>query len=219
MNKDIVISLFDKTGKMVQPWYEAGYKCYIVDIQHDFYWDDPHIRQLNLGSNGGSIHTVRHDLSHPWLPPFDINRVKIVFAFPPCDHLSYSGNRWHRGKGLRALAEAITLFATAAEMCEFIKAPYMIENPESKIELYWRKHDHDFHPAHYNNIEPGDNYTKKTCLWVGNDFVMPRYDMNEDLFEDEPDNRIHFASPSQERSNVRAETPVGFSRAVYEYNR
>lgn len=212
--KDIVISLFDKTGNMVQPWASEGYECYIVDIQHPHNWDNPHISEY-----GENIFAVRYDLSRPWLPEFDLDRVKAVFAFPPCDHLSYSGNRWHRGKGLRALADAITLFATAAEMCEFMQAPYMIENPESKIELYWRKHDHDFHPAHYNNYEPEDNYTKKTCLWTGNGFVMPPYNMNEDLFLEAPDNRIHFESPSADRGNIRSSTPLGFARAVYEFNK
>ena len=31
--KDVVISLFDVTGKMVHPWLDAGYECWIVDLQ------------------------------------------------------------------------------------------------------------------------------------------------------------------------------------------
>lgn len=30
----IVLSLCDRTGVMVQPWIEAGYKALIVDMQH-----------------------------------------------------------------------------------------------------------------------------------------------------------------------------------------
>ena len=32
--KDVVISLFDVTGKMVQLRLGAGYECWIVDLQH-----------------------------------------------------------------------------------------------------------------------------------------------------------------------------------------
>ena len=30
----IVMSLYDLTGKFVEPWAKAGYDCYCVDIQH-----------------------------------------------------------------------------------------------------------------------------------------------------------------------------------------
>lgn len=33
-NKPIVISLFDCSGVMVEPWLDAGCECFIVDIQH-----------------------------------------------------------------------------------------------------------------------------------------------------------------------------------------
>jgi len=32
--RDTVISLFDLTGIMVQPWLDAGYEAWIVDVQH-----------------------------------------------------------------------------------------------------------------------------------------------------------------------------------------
>jgi hypothetical protein len=32
--KDTVISLYDVTGKMVEPWLDAGFECWIVDLQH-----------------------------------------------------------------------------------------------------------------------------------------------------------------------------------------
>ena len=30
----IVISLFDYSGRFVEPWAAAGYTCYCVDVQH-----------------------------------------------------------------------------------------------------------------------------------------------------------------------------------------
>ena len=34
MKKDIAVFLFDVSGVMAQPWLDAGYECWIVDIQH-----------------------------------------------------------------------------------------------------------------------------------------------------------------------------------------
>lgn len=62
----------------------------------------------------------------------------------------------------------------------------------------------------------GDGYTKRTCLWTGNGFVMPVPQRDGSLGA--PDNRIHFASPGPERANFRSATPMGFARAVFDAN-
>jgi hypothetical protein len=154
------IFLYDLTGVMAEPWANAGYDCYLFDIQHpEGITPDP--IQENTWLIGG-------DLSKGVpLPPGVKERIAFVAAFPPCDHLSVSGARWFKGKGLRKLAWSIELFATAAEFCEESGAPYLIENPVSTISSYWRKPDHSFHPHYFTRIAPEDNYTKKTCLWTG----------------------------------------------------
>lgn len=141
----------------------------------------------------------------------------MVFAFPPCDHLAVSGARWFKGKGLRMLSRSIALFATAAEFCEWAAAPYLIENPVSSISSYWRKPDYIFHPYQFTGYHEEDNYTKKTCLWTGNGFVMPESNRKPDLGE--PDNRIFMTPPSPDRPALRSMTPKGFARAVFEANR
>ena len=162
------------------------------------------------------------DLLDPTLEQFDYyarGNVSFVSCFPPCTDLSVSGARWMKGKGLRALAQAIEFFATSADVCERMGAPYLIENPRSTISTYWRKHDHSFHPCHYSGYAHGDEfYTKETNLWVGHGFVMPPRQMINDLF-DEPDKTyIHHQPPGEERANIRSATPLGFARAVYLYN-
>ena len=158
----------------------------------------------------------------PWdamkgAPAFPAN-VAFVFAFPPCTHLAVSGARWFQGKGLRALAESIEMFAVAAEICEASGAPYMIENPVSTISSYWRKPDHTFHPYEYTAFDLGDHYSKKTCLWVENGFVMPEKSRDGSLDGIKPDNRIHAAPPSDDRADFRSATPMGFARAVFRAN-
>lgn len=199
----IAVSLFDYTGNMLKPWHEAGYTCYALDLQHD-------------NKNKDGINRVNYDLSKPWLPPFSADDISIVFAFPPCDHLSVSGARWFKGKGLRKLADSIHLFATAAEFCEWSHAPYMIENPVSTISTYWRKPDYVFNPSDYTGFCRADNYTKKTCLWTGNGFVMP--EPNKDNSLGLPDDRIHKMPPSKDRKNLRSATPMGFAIAVLKAN-
>jgi hypothetical protein len=203
----IVISLFDKTGNMARPWAEAGYKCYCFDIQHE---------QQEIQE--GNTVFIKWDAlnSRNYLPDiFPLKEIAAVFAFPPCTHLSVSGARWFKGKGLRLLAQSIEMFAVATEICEASDAPYLIENPVSTISTYWRKPDHTFHPHHFTAFEPQDNYTKQTCLWTGNGFVMPE---KRTIDLSAPDNRIHAAKPSAERADFRSATPMGFARAVFEAN-
>lgn len=196
------IFLFDKTAVMARPWAEAGFDCYCVDLQHP-----------KGETRDGRIVRVGADI-HRWVPPLG---RPIVFgaAFVPCTHMAVSGARWFKGKGLYALADSIALFARAAEIMEATGAPYLIENPVSTISSYWRKPDHTFHPWQFAHIEPGDNYTKQTCLWTGGGFVMP-HGLLEPVSP--PDNRIHHAPPSDERANFRSATPAGFARAVFETN-
>lgn len=111
------------------------------------------------------------------------------------------------------------MFATAAEFCEASGAPYMIENPVSTISTYWRKPDHTYSPweySGYSSTPMDDNYTKKTCLWVGGGFVMPP--KHADAALPPPDDRIHKASGGKNQAYVRSVTPKSFGRAVFLYN-
>lgn len=191
----IVLSLCDYTGNMVQPWLEAGYECWIVDTRHE------------LGEHrDGCLVRVGADV-RDWLPP--LREYVITFAFPPCTHLAVSGARWFKMKGLRSLANAIDIFGACVRICEWSKAPWMVENPVSVISSHYRKPDFVFDPCDY-----GDPWTKRTCLWTGCGFVMP------------PKNRvcptmgskIHLMPPSADRGNLRSVTPMGFANAVYSSN-
>lgn len=207
---DIAVFLFDFTGVAAQPWLDAGYECWIVDVQHPPAYDTGGVTDC------GSLKKVHADLSRTWMPPFDRDRIAFVAAWPPCDHLAVSGARWFKGKGLRRLSDSIAMFATAAEFCEWSRAPYIIENPVSTISSYWRKCDYTFSPEQFTGFRPEDNYTKKTCLWTGGGFVMPPEFRAEGL--PDPDDRIHKCAPSEDRKNIRSATPKGFSEAVFRAN-
>lgn len=204
--KDVILCLYDLTGNMARPWIDAGYTAVLVDLQHP----------AGITQDGNVIR-IGADIRNGWLPPRDmIDRIAFVAAFPPCDHLAVSGARWFKGKGLRKLALSVDLFATAAELCEWLGVPYIIENPVSTISTYWRKPDAIFHPNHFTLLEPDDNYTKTTCLWTGCGFVMPS--SQQDFTIGAPDDRIHKAPPGADRANFRSATPLGFARAVFAAN-
>ena len=198
------VFLFDVSGRMAKPWAEAGYECIIVDIQH------PEGMETD-----GNIVKVHADLLHS-VPDILPAKPDFVACFPPCTDLSLSGAAWFKGKGLRRLADSISMFATAADYCESTGAPYLIENPMSTISTYWRPPDHKFHPCQYSGYHLADNYTKETWLWTGGGFVMPPMDMPLDL---EIDTKyIHNQPPGPERANIRSATPMGFAKAVFKYN-
>lgn len=198
----VVLSLCDRTGAMVLPWIESGYRAVTVDLQ-------------DADAGPGRAHLVAdvRDLSIRWVREL---QPVIVFAFPPCTHLAVSGARWFPGKGMASLIGALQIVETCRLLCESAdEAPYMIENPVSTLSSYWRKPDHVFHPWQYAGLEEADNYTKKTCLWTGGGFVMPEPAL-ADLGK--PDDRIHKAPPSDERADFRSATPMGFARAVFKAN-
>lgn len=199
-----VISLCDRTGNMVQPWLDAGYRAITVDLQ-----SPPERLPAHRA------HLVS-DVRRVTMADFAGADVVAMFAFPPCTNLAVSGARWFQSKGLPALIEALEIVNACRELCEASGAPYMIENPVSTLSTYWRKPDHVFHPWQYTAFELGDNYTKKTCLWTGNGFIMPPPAVTAGLGD--PDDRIHKAPPSEERGNIRSATPMGFARAAFEAN-
>ena len=198
----IALFLFDYTAAAAKPWADAGYTCYCVDIQHS-----------PGESRDGNIIRVGADM-HIWMPPR--GDIAFVAAFPPCTHLAVSGARWFKGKGLRALADSISLFAKAADICEWSGAPYFIENPVSTISSYWRKPDFAFDSCDYAGYEGGhdDLYTKKTCLWTGGGFVMPE----PKRLDPSDGSRMHLIPPGPDRQNLRSATPAGFAQAVFEAN-
>ena len=198
----VVLSLFDYTGIMVAPWAEAGHLCYCVDLQHPA-----------GASRNGNVIRVGADV-RDWLPPYA--QVKMLFAFPPCTDVAVSGARWFKDKGIGALIHSLQLFESAVRLAEWTQAPYLIENPVSTISTYWRKPDHTFDPCDYGGYldSPGDAYTKKTCLWTGNGFVMPKTKRTNPT----EGSRMHKLPPSKDRANLRSATAKGFARAVFEAN-
>jgi hypothetical protein len=204
-----VISLFDKTGNAVKPWAEKGYISFCFDIQH------------KGERREGNIWYVGLDVLSPECGMYIIGLkerydVVFTFAFPPCTDLAVSGARWFAAKERKSPGtrkRAMELVYRAQKIAEFLGAPFALENPVSVISTEWRKPDYTFHPWEYAALCEDDNYTKKTCLWTGNGFIMPEKQPLHNGVK--PDDRIHKAAPGPERANFRSATPMGFAKAVF----
>lgn len=198
---------------MAEPWINGGYDVILVDPQHK-----------NGVCVSGQITTVGHviDNGATWKllrQVIGARRVAFVAGFPPCTDLAVSGARWFVEKGRSDWAfqfKAMHVVWQCQIIGELSGAPWMVENPVSVISSIWRKPDHSFSPSDFTVYDQNDNYNKRTMLWTGGGFIMPKPCRDSTLGA--PDNRIHTAAPSEDRANFRSATPLGFARAVYEAN-
>lgn len=203
---DAAIFLCDLTGNMALPWAEAGIECFCVDTQHS-------IRKDRVE---GKINFVWGDVRSYTLPA----GYRPIFgaAFTPCTDVAVSGARDFAKKRGYLLRDALEMFEAARQCFEWARVPYMLENSVgflSSIPHIGKPH-HYFHPHDYTGWDARDNYTKKTCIWAGGGFVMPKVMRDPKLGA--PDDRIHKAAPGDERANFRSATPMGFARAVFHAN-
>jgi hypothetical protein len=190
-----------------RPWAEAGFACWCVDFQHSIRRD----REERVGA--GVIRYVWGDV-RSWRPP---ERPDFLMAFPPCTHVAVSGARDFKKKGLRLLSDALDVFNACDQAAAWSFAPYFIENPVGVLSSHVRKPDHLFDPCDYAGYlaeASAEAFTKKTCIWSGNGFVMPA----QRTVVPTLGSMMHLMPPSEDRADLRAVTPAGFSRAVFQAN-
>ena len=132
-----------------------------------------------------------------------------------------SGSRWFRTKGIDGLTDALELVEACRRICEWSRAPWMIENPVSPLGSYWRAPDFTCHPHQFGGWPEGEgddyegrNYSKRTYLWTGGGFRLPQ---QRPMPEFRP-LYIHDLPPPDERGDLHSITPPGFARAVFEAN-
>jgi hypothetical protein len=206
----IVISLCDLTGNMVEPWVEEGYEALLVDPQHGFTYSDGYVHKF-AGTVAEAMPLIGFHIRS--------GDVAAVFSFPPCTQLAGSGARWwakKRAEDYMFQAKAVAVAEQCRSIGRLSGAPWFVENPVGALSRVFGKPSHTFDPFDYTAYEPADNYTKRTCLWAGGGFVMPRTHRDPNLGA--PDDRIHRAPPGHARQGFRSATPLGFARAVFAAN-
>lgn len=228
MTRDTIICLCDVTGILAQPWIDLGYKAVLVDPQHP-----PGVTQ------DGPITKVGHILDHPvtWdVIRYTMPRAVFVAGFPVCTDLAVSGSvrfAAKREKDPHFQAKAMQLVHECRVIGEMSGQPYFIENPISVISTIYREPDYIFNPCDYGGYLPEDDvhphypdyfpprdaYGKKTCLWTGNGFRMPRPKPVQ-IVEDQTDGQGYSKShnklggKSERTKNIRSATPRGFAKAL-----
>tara|TARA_R110000851_G_scaffold31789_1_gene85649 strand:- start:141 stop:830 length:690 start_codon:yes stop_codon:yes gene_type:complete len=224
----IVLSFYDYTGVALKPW--QGFDCYAFDIQHK-----GEIKRENVTYCETNLYNTK--VLAQLTQRFKKGEVSFILGFPPCTDLAVSGARHFEKKRKKNQAfqiEAAEYAQAIAKIADLYGCPYVIENPISVLSTLWRKPDYMFHPFQYGgyileseavhpdypeHIAARDAYSKKTCLWTGNGFIMP---------EPRPVDCESFGSSLQHRKlggkslktkNIRSATPRGFAKAVYLSNK
>lgn len=204
---DAAIFLCELSGKMARPWSDAGYLCFCVDIQHS-------IRRDRVE---GNIRFVWGDV-RTWRLPEGIRPI-FVAAFTPCTNQTVAGARDFEKKGGYMLRDGLEMFEAGRQVAAWSGAPYCCENPVGVLSSipHIGKPQYYFDPSDYAGYadEPElEAYTKKTCLWTGNGFVMPEPKPVEPILG----SMMHTLPPTEDRADLRSATPSGFSRATFIFN-
>ncbi|MFD1199561.1 hypothetical protein ACFQ3K_14740 [Brucella gallinifaecis] len=207
MRKLAAIFLYEKSGRTAQPWADAGIECWCVDIDHS----------IRRDKKIGNINFVWGD-ARSWRPPSGLDIV-FVASMSPCTDVSGAGARDFVKKGGIMLRDAIEMFEAGRQVAAWSGAPYFCENPVGVLSSipHIGKPDFYFHPsdyAGYADDPSSEAYTKKTCLWTGNGFVMPAKKPVDPVLG----SKMWKLTPSDDRADLRSATPQGFARAVFEAN-
>jgi hypothetical protein len=89
----------------------------------------------------------------------------IMIAFPPCTHLTVSGNKWFKPEFRDRFPdkpkqrESAIKFVKDLYNCSIPKVA--IENPIGVLSSMWQKPDQIIQPYYF-----GDPHPKSTCLWL-----------------------------------------------------
>lgn len=246
--KNQIVSLYDFTGVTVEPWARAGYECFCYDIQHTEEGETVHydgggsITKAKMDLQE-TMFFNKDDKGFEFYP-FIFKLLKrhsykthMVLAFPVCTDLAVSGAphfKFKAEKNPNFQIEATNHAKACAMLASLLEVPFMVENPVSRLATLWRKPDYCFqpfeygqyipeseadHPLYPNYIAPRDAYSKKTCLWTGGGFKMPKKKPVD--CESFGSSRQHrkLGGKSMRTKNIRSATPRGFARAVYEANK
>lgn len=182
-----VISLFDASGVLAQPWVDAGYNVVTYDLQ-----------------TGGDI--SQFDAEN-LLEQHGNDDVWAILAQPPCTDFASSGAQWWREKDADGRTAASNkLVRQTLRTIELFRPPvWVMENPVGRI----RKQNKlpapllKFDPWHF-----GDNYTKRTELYGNfcNDLPLAPVEPTDG-------SKMHRLSSSAKYE--RSLTPEGFAYALF----
>ena len=161
-----------------------------------------------INTDGDKSHHVIADVRKITFLPWD-----MVIAFPPCTYLCNSGVSWlEREPGRKAkMVEASEFFK------HFLNLPVekiVVENPIPHKYGQLPKYNQIVHPYMFGHKE-----RKATCLWLKG---VPKLVETNNVYEEmlklpkKLSQRLHWASPSENRWKIRSTTFQGLANAMAE---
>jgi len=148
----------------------------------------------------------------------------LIIAFPPCTHLAVSGARHFAEKQKDGRQQDGIDFFMEFVNCKCEKVA--IENPIGIMSTKYKNPTQIIQPYYF-----GDAEVKTTCLWLKN-LPMLIHIKEENLFNEKithvtPEyiigkrtlkkySRIHYETPSRDRSRIRSKTFNGIANAMAE---
>jgi site-specific DNA-cytosine methylase len=188
-----IIVLFDYTGKMSEPWAEAGYTVLTFDLQ-----------------DGVDV----MDLSPEWFDEqgIDVGNVYGIIAMPPCTDFTNASSRFWKKKDKNGSTEASKALVTQTlSMIEHYEPKFwMIENPVGRIEevtgLPQSRLMFD-----YSNF--GTTSGKEEMLWGNFNNDMPLANVKRTKRKTD-----EVGGKSLKTKNARSATPEGFAYSFFMAN-
>lgn len=203
MKHRTILSLFDYSGRWSSFYKEAGYDVYTVDIK-----------------NGIDVLSLE-----PSEMPF--SSVYGILAAPPCTDFAGSGAQYWKVKDEDGRTEqSLMLIDKVLSLVEYYKPTFWaLENPVGRLPTlrpsigkpyYFNPNEYAGYLEDIDGAEPlKECYTKRTGIW-GN-FNKPE---KRPLPVSSEGNWIMKLGGKSERTKeLRSMTPLGFSKAFYEFNR
>lgn len=200
----LLVSLFDRTGNISQPYKENGWDIIQIDIQ-----------------NGQDILKIQ---SHYWETLKNKYEKIIVIAAIPCTDFAACGAKHFKNKDANRETEQSNLLVDATKMCIEILNPFawQIENPKSRIHKLhpWigQRPVQIFNPCDFAGYSPepdNDLYNKET--WLFGKFNTMEKKRIEPIYKENPGWK-NLGGKSLETKNARSITPLGFAYAFYAAN-
>jgi hypothetical protein len=172
----VVLSIFDETGILANPWAQAGYDVRAFDMNRDsaaIMDEDGNYVLDEAGEIQFKPFDVM-DMDREWfndnIPDVAGGDIHMIIAGCPCTEFSVAGNRWAVGgvdekEGAQEKRDAaIDLVHQTMAIIEYLQPRFwIIENPVSRINSLTEIPNlarMSFQPHHY-----GMPYTKTTQLW------------------------------------------------------
>lgn len=142
----LAVSLFDKSGLMLEPWARAGYRCVNVD-----WHNKPHVREFD---SGGRMEWVCADVRDF---PLRSMMPDFISSFPDCTDLTRAGAKHWADKADADpdfQRKAIELVNFTYEASLVSGAKFVMENPPGRLSTEWRPPHDIFSPHEYGKLCP-----------------------------------------------------------------